>query len=150
MDWRPYLAKGLVKAQRPDRRQIERQLLRADKDLKTLGLVIRQDPEWAATMAYQAMLRLGRALMFSRGYLPADGQQHKTVVEATGKLLGRGSEVLVNRFDRMRRSRNVFFYDSLDAHDQAHARAALDAALKLSAAIKALLRENDPQGDLPV
>ncbi len=150
MDWNHYLAKGLVKTQRPDRRQIERQLLRADKDLKTLRLVIKRDPEWASTIAYQAMLRLGRALMFSHGYLPADGQQHKTVVEITGKLLGRGHEALVDRFDRMRRSRNVFFYDSFDSDDQAHARASLETAAKLSGAIKASLRKDDPQGDLPV
>lgn len=150
MDWDRYAAQGLIKAQRPNLVQIGRQVARADKDLKTVGLVIKHDPEWASTIAYQAMLRLGRALMFSHGYLPADGRQHKTVVEITGKLLGGSFDLLVKRFDRMRRSRNVFFYDSLDADDEAQARTALETAAKLVAAIKAKLRKGDPQEDLSI
>ena len=49
--------------------------------------------------------------MFSFGYLPADGQQHKTVIEITGGLLGKEYGLVVKYFDRMRRSRNAFFYD---------------------------------------
>jgi hypothetical protein len=145
MDWRAYLGSGLIKEVRPNFRQIERQILRAEKDLRTLELVIDADPEWASTIAYQAMLRLGRALMYSFRYLPADGQQHKTVVEITGGLLGKEYGLVVKYFDRMRRSRNLFFYDSLDTGGQAQARRSLGTAEKLLEAVKAKITERNPQ-----
>jgi HEPN domain len=145
MDWRAYLGSGLIKEVRPNFRQIERQVLRAEKDLRTFELVIDADPEWASTIAYQAMLRLGRALMYSFGYLPADGQQHKTVVEITGGLLGKEYGLIVKYFDRMRRSRNVFFYDSLDTGGPAQARKSLGTAEKLLEAVKAKIAERNPQ-----
>jgi uncharacterized protein (UPF0332 family) len=144
-DWRAYLGSGLVKEVRPNFRQIERQVLRAEKDLRTLELVIEADPEWASTIAYQAMLRLGRALMFSFGYLSADGQQHKIVIEITGGLLGKEYGPVVRYFDRMRRSRNLFFYDSLDTGGQVQARKSLGTAEELFKAVKAKIVERNPQ-----
>ena len=144
-EWAKYIAKGLVKPQPPNFKQIEQQILRADKDLKTFRLVILQDPEWACTIAYQAMLRLGRALIFSYGYLPCDGQQHKTVVEITGKLLGKNFDLLIQYFDRMRRNRNVFFYESLDTNNAAEAKKALVTAEELTKAVKKQIRSNNAQ-----
>jgi uncharacterized protein (UPF0332 family) len=146
-DWGEYLKKGLVKAQRPNFGQIEQQIVRAEKDLKTFELVIGSDPEWACTIAYQAMLRMGRALMFSYGYLPADGQQHMTVVQITGKLLGKSFDLLIQYFDRMRRNRNVFFYDSLDTNNEAQAKKAHETAGSLLKVVKDRIRKHNPQKD---
>lgn len=146
-DWEAYLKKGLVKKQRPNFAQIEQQIIRAEKDLKTFGLVLSSDPEWACTIAYQAMLRLGRALMFSYGYLPADGQQHRTVVELTGKVLGREFDLLVQYFDRMRRNRNVFFYESLDTHNANQAHKAFESAGTLLKVVKEKISQTNPQVD---
>jgi len=146
-NWGEYLKKGLVKEQRPNFDQIEGQILRAEKDLKTFGLVLSSDPEWACTIAYQAMLRMGRALMFSYGYLPADGQQHRTVVEITGKLLGEKFDLLVGYFDRMRRNRNVFFYDSLDTNNEAQAKKAFETAGELLKVVKDTIRKSNPQSN---
>lgn len=146
-DWGEYLKKGLVKEQRPNFDQIKQQIIRAEKDLKTFALIIHSDPEWACTIAYQAMLRMGRALMFSYGYLPADGQQHKTVVEITGKLLGNNFDLLIQYFDRMRRNRNVFFYDSLDTNNKAQAKKAHTTAAELLKAVKDSIRRHNPQLD---
>jgi uncharacterized protein (UPF0332 family) len=147
IDWGEYLKKGLVKEQRPNFDQIDQQIIRAEKDLKTFGLVLNSDPEWACTIAYQAMLRMGRALMFSYGYLSADGQQHKTVVEITGKLLGERFDLLIKYFDRMRRNRNVFFYDALDTNNEAQARKAYDIASELLTVVKDTIRKSNPQSD---
>jgi len=143
--WGKYLAEGFVKIQKPNFRQIEQQVLRAEKDLQTFTLVIGADPEWASTIAYQAMLRMGRALIFSCGYLPADGHQHKTVVEITGKLLGGDYGLLLKYFDRMRRNRNVFFYDSLDANNETQAKKAFATAVELLKVIITKIREKNPQ-----
>lgn len=69
-----YLKKGLLKRQGVNFKQIDKQIIRAKKDLITAEAVLAsKDAEWAAMIAYHAMLRAGRALLFSRGYLPADG-----------------------------------------------------------------------------
>lgn len=64
-----YFKKGFLKHQRVNFKQIEKQVARARKDLETAQSVLAKDPEWAATIAYHAMLRSGRALLFSKGYL---------------------------------------------------------------------------------
>jgi len=139
------LESGRIKEVRPNFHQIERQVLRAEKDLRTFELVVAADPEWASTIVYQAMLRLGRALMFSFGYLPADGQQHKTVVDITGDLLDEEYSLVIKYFDRMRRSRNVFFYESLDTGGQIQARKSFEIAKTLLKAVKAKIAERNPQ-----
>lgn len=144
----PYLNKGLIKNQKPDFDQISLQLRRAEKDLHTVRIVLDEDPSWASTMAYQSMLRAGRALLFAHGFLPADGQQHKTVVELTGKLLGPGSAVLSGHFERLRRKRNVFFYESDDSQDNADARRAVKAAHDLVAEIRKTIMGMHPQKTL--
>ena len=146
-DWDKYLKNGFIKEQRPNFEQIQQQIEWAQKDLKTFGLVLSSDPEWACTIAYQAMLRMGRALIFSYGYLPADGQQHRTVVEITGKLLGKNFGLLIKYFDRMRRNRNVFFYDSLDTNNETQAKKSFETAGTLLKVVKDNIRKNNPQFD---
>lgn len=60
--------------------QIIKHINRAHKDLKVSEANLKIDNEAAYNYAYLAMLRTGRALMFSFGYRPIDGQQHKTIV----------------------------------------------------------------------
>jgi uncharacterized protein (UPF0332 family) len=145
IEWKIWVNKGLIKEEQPDLAQIERQVVRARKDLRTFLLVVEQDPEWASTIAYQAMLRAGRALIFTHGFLPADGQQHKTVIEITGQLLGKDYDLVIRHFDRMRKKRNVFFYDSEDANNLTEARKAVDTARDLIEAVKNKIRSVDPQ-----
>jgi uncharacterized protein (UPF0332 family) len=145
IDFKEYLSKGFLKKQQPNFKQIEAQIHRAVKDLATYKLVVGNDPEWAATIAYQAMLRAGRALIFSFGYLPADGQQHKTVVEITGLILGKEYETVVLHFEKFRRKRNLFFYESVDNTNIAEAKKSADTAQKLIEAIKIQIQGKNPQ-----
>jgi uncharacterized protein (UPF0332 family) len=103
MNFSSYEKSGLVKRQPAHFKQIELQITRAHKDLLTFALIVDKDAEWAATIAYQAMLRAGRALLFSHGYLPADGRQHKTVVEITGMILGNEYSLIIKQFDKLRK-----------------------------------------------
>jgi uncharacterized protein (UPF0332 family) len=145
MNFNIYVQKGLLKKQTANFNQIHTQLNRAVKDLSTFLLVLESDPEWAATIAYQAMLRAGRALLFAHGYLPADGQQHKTVVEITGLILGQEYNSVTMQFEKFRKKRNIFFYDSYDSANIGEARKALETARKLITAIKDLVSSLDPQ-----
>jgi uncharacterized protein (UPF0332 family) len=117
--------------------------------LETAGHLLDEDPQWTATIAYQSMLRAGRALLFANGVLPADGRQHKTVVELTGKILGAEYEVLTQQFERLRRKRNVFFYDSEESVTDTETQAALNAARTLLTAIAERIAHANPQESLP-
>ena len=145
MPFEAYLKKGLLKAQSVNFKQIEKQIIRAEKDLKTAAKVLNDDPEWGATIAYHAMLRVGRALLFSKGFLPSDGAQHKTVVELTHELLGKDYSLLVNKFEKMRRRRNVFFYESDPFGTETEAENALKTASDLIRIIEELIRKENPQ-----
>lgn len=145
-----YVDKGLLKKRRPNFKQIEQQIARAIKDLETFKAVVNRDPEWAAAIAYQAMLRAGRALLYAYGFLPADGQQHKTVVEATGMILSQYFSGIVKQFDKLRRKRNVFFYDSLDTSNFAEAKKAGKTATQLIEAIYKKISDLNPQFSIDI
>lgn len=140
-----YLEKGYLKRQNSDFAQITKQLKRAYEDLITAGRTLEYDPEWAATIAYQAMLRGGRALIFAHGFLPSDGAQHRTVVELTGKVLGDEYASLIRQFNKFRKKRNLFFYDSEDTRNEDEAKRALEISKELLDTIKAYIEKLNPQ-----
>ena len=145
MPFESYLKKGRLKQQRVNLRQIEKQLSRATKDLETARLLLAKDPEWAATIAYQAMLRAGRSVLFAHGYLPADGAQHRTVVELTGKTLNPKFANLVRQFEKLRKKRNLFFYDSEETGNMGEAGSALEVAGELLDKVKIYIEGLNPQ-----
>jgi uncharacterized protein (UPF0332 family) len=140
-----YIKKGLVKKQRPNWKQIQDQIRLAKKDLKTAEPVLRIDASWSATMVYQALLRAGRALLMSRGVLPADGGQHKTVVELTGKILGREFSDSINAFEKMRKKRNQFFYESVQSTTRTEAKNAFKITKVIIGKIEEILQDENPQ-----
>ena len=140
-----YLKKGCLKKQNPNFAQIAKQLRRAYKDLKTAERTLGYDPEWTATIAYQAMLRGGRSLLFAHGFLPADGAQHRTVVELTGKILGDECANLIRQFNKFRKKRNLFFYDSEDTGNIDEAKKALEISKELLDKIKIFIEKLSPQ-----
>lgn len=105
------LDRGLTKKQGVNFNQIDALLFRAKKDLIASKANLEIDEEVTYNYAYLAMLRCGRAIMFMEGYRPTDGQQHKTVIEFTGRNLGEKFINIVKKFDNMRRKRNQFTYD---------------------------------------
>lgn len=61
------------------------------------------DCDWTYSIAYNAILQAGRALMFAKGYRPDGANQHISVVKFAELFLDE-SDALV--FDRMRRKRH--------------------------------------------
>ncbi|TAJ45689.1 hypothetical protein [Methanofollis fontis] len=64
----------------------------ARRDVTVAGSVLAGNSDWAYTIAYNAMLQAGRALMFSKGYRPAGTNQHITVYDMVGAVYGGGGE----------------------------------------------------------
>lgn len=148
MSFEKFLKANLVKRQKPDFRQISFQLRRSARDLKTAEANLEIDPTWALTIAYHAMIRAGRALIFSKGFLPTSKNTHKTIVEITGILLGREYETLVSKFNRLRRKRHDFIYDSKNHTTHSEAESSLETGRQLIAKIVDLVKEEDPEKHL--
>jgi uncharacterized protein (UPF0332 family) len=120
----------------PDQRQISKQLDRASIDLQTASELCAIDRTWCFTIAYQAMIRAGRAFMFSQGYLPASMNSHITVIDFIRDAFGSQTESLVLRFERMRRKRHDFLYDSVNQTTEQEALEAIQTARELVGTIR--------------
>ena len=95
------LSKGLLRRQKSDLRAVEKLILRAYKDLKAAKANLNIDEGIAFTVAYLAMLHAARAFILLRGFRPADGYQHKTVVEFMSHLFSQFKNSKRNVFDRL-------------------------------------------------
>ena len=104
-------SQGLIEKIKFSQNQVQANLKRARRDLLTSRATLKIDEEWAYAIAYHAMLRAGRALMFAMGYRPRGKDQHKTVVEFSAEILGKHFQDLTTRFNRMRAKRHDFIYE---------------------------------------
>jgi len=130
--------------------QIEGLLKDAMKDIKEAKATLNLGERGPFLLAYQAMLKAGRALLFLEGLRPADGAQHKTVVEACEVFLGLTFKNLVEQFEEMRRKRNqlVYEYGSLLSHGEVES--ALHDAEEWIQAIARKVKDKNPQFELPL
>lgn len=140
-----YLRKGLLKRQKSTHQTVERLILRARKELKTSKANLTIDEGIAYTIAYLAMLHAGRAFMLLKGFRPSDGYQHKTVVEFMAHSLSKEFKTIVERFDKMRKKRNIFTYDVNISISKTEAENALNTAVKFVNLIEESIRKENPQ-----
>ncbi len=148
MNYERLLRDKFIKRQTPDFRQIDKQLQRSLKDLKTSEANLKIDLTWSLAIAYHAMIRAGRALMYSKGYLPAAKRTHKTIIEFTRLLLGPEYYVLVSKFNRLRRKRHDFIYESKNHVTHSEAKSCLETARALIDKIILLVEKENPQRNL--
>jgi uncharacterized protein (UPF0332 family) len=139
------LSKGLLRTQKSDLRAVEKLILRAHKDLKTAKANLDIDEGIAYTVAYLAMLHAARAFILLKGFRPADGYQHKTVVEFVSYFFGNEFKVITEQFDRMRRKRNIFTYEIDISISKSEAINALSTAARFMDLIKGIIRKENPQ-----
>ena len=95
--------------------------------------------------AYLAMLRCGRSIVFTKGYRSVDGQQHKTIIELSGEILGEEFKGIVKKFDRMRRKRNQFTYDPFIPVSKIEAENALKTAEAFVKIVLKIVQKENPQ-----
>ncbi|WP_321507476.1 HEPN domain-containing protein [uncultured Methanoregula sp.] len=129
---------GLIKKLPYDRKKVEDALAHAHRDLKTAGTIIPTDQDWAYTIAYNAVLQAGRALMFSKGYRPDGANQHISVVKFADLFLDKEDAII---FDRMRRKRHSSVYDTAGSISETEARSAMTHAGVLLRKIEDLIEK---------
>jgi len=125
--------------------QIEGLLKEALLDLSESKKILDIAPRAAYVSAYTAMLKAGRALLLLKGYIPADGGQHKTVVEACGIFLGKSFSALVGHFENMRRKRNDLTYEAGNLISKSETMSAFEDAVNWLKAIIGMVEAADPQ-----
>ncbi len=141
-----YLEKDLLKRQKVGFDQIHKLMFRAKKDLESAGLMLESDPAMAYNCAYSAMLHSARAFVFIKGFRPTTNYQHKTVVEFTRHFLGEEYKMLTEKFNRMRKNRNLFMYEPWEINiSGTDASNALKSAKDFIDVIVEIMKEENPQ-----
>ena len=103
---------GRLRKQKAGVIQVEALLRQAMFDLAEAQKIVSLAERATYLLAYMAMLKAGRALLLFKGYAPADGAQHRTVVEVTEAVLGEKYRHLTIQFETMRRKRNEMTYEA--------------------------------------
>ncbi|MCX6766691.1 MAG: HEPN domain-containing protein [Candidatus Moranbacteria bacterium] len=142
------IKRGLLKKEKIGLDQVRALLASSAKNLNASRKTIAIDEETCFAMAYAAMLKIARAILFLHSLRPSDGQQHKTTIEVAGNILGSDFRELIEKFDKMRRKRNQFTYDPLLPLTDRETKEALQTAEKFSAEVRRRLEKEDSQEKL--
>lgn len=96
----------------------------------------------ALTLAYNAMLNAGRALMTAKGYRAFVENQHKTVVNFCAAILPIDSSQLVSLFNRYRMRRHDIVYGDVESGSvgESEALTAITKAKELITLIKTKMK----------
>lgn len=101
---------GRIIAGQFERSEVKELVLAAKRELKSARAILKVDATIAQDTGYSAMLKAGRALMFSRGWRPLGPGQHATVVFFCRESLKKSEGRLLDTFDRLRRDRHEHLY----------------------------------------
>ena len=139
---------GKLRKQQAGFVQIEALLKEAILDLEEAQKITHLAERATYLLAYNAMLKAGRALLLLHGFVPDDGAQHKTVVEMTSAILGEPYRALTDHFEQMRRKRNVLTYEAGTLLSRSEAQRAFSDAIQLLKKILAETKAQNPQLEL--
>jgi len=139
------IEKGFLKKEEIGVDQVRALLKSASKNLRAAQKNLNIDEETCYTMAYNAMLKMARAILFLNNFRPADGYQHKTTVDVAGKILGNNFNDLIIKFDQMRKKRNMFTYEPLIPLSRDEAKKSLETAEEFYEKVKEFLEQKNLQ-----
>jgi uncharacterized protein (UPF0332 family) len=134
---------GLIKKIPIAERKVKDSFNLAKRDIETAKSILKDNPDWAYTIAYNSILQISRALMFSMGYRPHGQTQHVSVVRFIEAVLGEEHTTLVLAIDRMRRKRHIAVYDTAGTISTKESKNAIKRAVELLSEIEAILKEKD-------
>lgn len=112
MAYESLLLEKKIKVYRAKPVEIQQLLRLAGRDLAAAARNLPDDPEWAYSMAYNAVLQSGRAWMFHQGYRPRGAESHAVVVEFLRESFKGRYDAEIVLFDQMRRKRNRVIYET--------------------------------------
>jgi uncharacterized protein (UPF0332 family) len=88
----------------------------SERDIKTSRDIFNNnDYDWSFSIAYNAMLQAGRALMFSEGFRPKGEYKHVSVIEFIKKKFGdEFAEKILFMFNKIRKKRHIAVYEQVN------------------------------------
>ncbi|MFA5295510.1 MAG: HEPN domain-containing protein [Methanoregulaceae archaeon] len=128
---------GLITPLPVNQNRVEDTFAIAYRDLGVAENLLTSSSDWAYTVAYNAILQAGRALLFAKGYRPSGSNQHISVVRFCEHFLSRDETLW---FERMRRKRHQAVYDCAGTISEHEARSAVKKAGDILQTIDSLLR----------
>lgn len=140
-----YKDKGRLEPFKIERAQIAKYVHAAYQDLEEAKKIFEASDKGAYFFAYTAMLKIGRALLFLKGYRPKGLGQHETVMEVANSILGSGFKELTRQFDAMRKKRNRLIYDIGDLVSHSEAEKAFEVAGEYVMRVRKFMEAEDPQ-----
>jgi len=113
----------------------------AKRGLKTAKNVFEdKDYDWCLSIAYNAMLQAGRALMFSKGYRPKGKYKHVAVVEFVRSRFGREfSDLMLFIFNKTRKKRHIAVYEQVNIVSEGEAKNAINWAERFVRKVEEIL-----------
>jgi len=142
------LKENKLKKQEAGLIQVEKLLTSAMHDLSEASKIQKISEDATYIMAYNAMLKAGRALLLFKGYVPDDGAQHRTVVEVTASILGQKYEKVTAHFEMMRKKRNMLTYEAGIFVSSTESNQAFEDAIGLVQGIFNEVKAKNPQLEL--
>jgi len=111
MNFQEFVKKGLLIKEKVGFDQINKVIEKAFRNLEIAKTLLKEGYEDGSfRFAYEAMLLTGRALVFSFGFRPRTIGSHKIVIDFIEKVFGNQYKVLIQKFDKMRKTRNYLIY----------------------------------------
>jgi uncharacterized protein (UPF0332 family) len=106
----------IIQRIKPNKKLAKRNLKIASRDLNAAKhLLAEENYDWTLSIAYNAMLQAGRALMFLKGYRPSTQFGHIAVVKyLRAAFRDQLTERIVDIFDQMRKKRHRAVYEAVD------------------------------------
>jgi uncharacterized protein (UPF0332 family) len=139
MDYETLLSKNLIRPFKASKKQIEKQMELAGRDLVAAKSMLGVNNDWAYNIAYNAILQAVRALMYREGFRPAGEGQHKTAILFAELALGEKFEDEIHFFDKMRTKRHQAVYDTAGLVSENEAKQSLVFAKQFVGRIDELL-----------
>lgn len=140
------LAKFLIRKQRVGFDQINSLINQGCQELDACKKILEISLKTAFTCAYNSMLYTARALMLLKGFRPMGTNQHKTVVEFIGMCWGQDYKALIEKFDNMRKKRNLAMYEPWKVNiSKTDTQNSINSAEDFVGLVIKTIRENDPQ-----
>jgi hypothetical protein len=139
-DW---LKNGWLVAHKSSRREIQDLFGVADRDLhdcQAAGL----STDWRLNIAYNAGLQLATAALAAAGYRAARESHHYRVIQALAESIG-AEQALLDQFEAFRKKRNLGNYERAGSVSDKEAKAMIDLAKHLRAAVAEWIRTNHPK-----
>lgn len=131
----------IIQRMKPNKKLAKRSLEIASRDISAAKhLLAEENYDWVLSIAYNAMLQSGRALMFLKGFRPSTRFGHIAVVRYVHAAFREQlTERIVDVFDKMRKKRHRAVYEAVDIVSRNEAQNAMQWAEEFVNKVKVVL-----------